>query len=134
MDYPSLYCICESRTAFTSILEYFASHRVGVVIRLNKPLYDKQQFEKLGVEHVDMFFEDGTCPDLEVVRKFCGLAEEILEKDLVVAVHCKAGLGRTGCLIGAFLIYKYSFTANEVIAYMRVMRPGKLDIKKLYNI
>ncbi|QSL65909.1 hypothetical protein MERGE_003046 [Pneumocystis wakefieldiae] len=109
---------------FMSVLKYFSSHRVGLVIRLNKPLYDKRQFEKLGVEHVDMFFEDGTCPDLEVVRKFCGLVEEILEKDLVVAVHCKAGLGRTGCLIGAYLIYKYSFTANEVIAYMRVMRPG----------
>ncbi|KAG4302067.1 hypothetical protein PCK1_001626 [Pneumocystis canis] len=109
---------------FTSVLEYFSSHRVGLVIRLNKPLYDKRQFENLGVEHVDMFFEDGTCPDLEVVRKFCGLAEEMFEKDLVVAVHCKAGLGRTGCLIGAYLIYKYSFTANEVIAYMRVMRPG----------
>ncbi|KAG4306023.1 hypothetical protein PORY_000011 [Pneumocystis oryctolagi] len=109
---------------FTSVLEYFSSHRVGLVIRLNKPLYDKKQFENLGVEHVDMFFEDGTCPDLEVVRKFCGLAEEMFEKDLVVAVHCKAGLGRTGCLIGAYLIYKYSFTANEVIAYMRMMRPG----------
>ncbi|KTW27798.1 hypothetical protein T552_02237 [Pneumocystis carinii B80] len=109
---------------FMSVLKYFSSHRVGLVIRLNKPLYDKQQFERLGVEHVDMFFEDGTCPDLEVVRKFCGLVEEIFEKDLVVAVHCKAGLGRTGCLIGAYLIYKYSFTANEVIAYMRIMRPG----------
>ncbi|KAG5519268.1 hypothetical protein PMAC_001893 [Pneumocystis sp. 'macacae'] len=109
---------------FTSILDYFSSHRVGLVIRLNKPLYDKKQFENLGLEHIDMFFEDGTCPDLEVVRKFCGLAEEMLEKDLAVAVHCKAGLGRTGCLIGAYLIYKYSFTANEVIAYMRTMRPG----------
>jgi len=39
-------------------------------------------------------------------------------------VHCKAGLGRTGCLIGAYLIYKYAFTAVEVIAFMRILRPG----------
>lgn len=42
----------------------------------------------------------------------------------VVAVHCKAGLGRTGCLIGAYLIYKFGFTAVEVIAFMRILRPG----------
>jgi cell division cycle 14 len=71
-----------------------------------------------------MFFEDGTCPELDVVKTFLGLAEEMAEADKVVAVHCKAGLGRTGCLIGAYLIYKHQFTANEVIAYMRIMRPG----------
>ncbi|KAK8088860.1 dual specificity phosphatase [Apiospora hydei] len=41
-----------------------------------------------------------------------------------IAVHCKAGLGRTGCLIGAYLIYRHGFTANEIIAFMRFMRPG----------
>ena len=48
----------------------------------------------------------------------------ITVKRQAIAVHCKAGLGRTGCLIGAYLIYRYGFTANEIIAFMRFMRPG----------
>ncbi|EEB87757.1 hypothetical protein MPER_14765, partial [Moniliophthora perniciosa FA553] len=39
---------------------------------------------------------------------------------------CKAGLGRTGTLIGAYLVWKYGFTANEAIAFMRIVRPGSV--------
>lgn len=109
---------------FQHVLDYFKENAVGMVVRLNSQLYDKAQFENIDIEHIDMFFEDGTCPELEIVKEFIGLADEMAAIDKVVAVHCKAGLGRTGCLIGAYLIYKHSFTANEVISYMRIMRPG----------
>jgi len=44
----------------------------------------------------------------------------------LIAPQCKAGLGRTGTLIGAYLIWKYGFTANEAIAFMRIIRPGSV--------
>ena len=72
-----------------------------------------------------MIFDDGTCPPLSMVKKFINLAHDmIIVKGKAIAVHCKAGLGRTGCLIGAYLIYRHGFTANEIIAFMRFMRPG----------
>ncbi len=48
-----------------------------------------------------MYFDDGTNPSDEIVREFIRLAEETIEgRGMKVAVHCKAGLGRTGILIG----------------------------------
>ncbi|AOA61373.1 Protein phosphatase required for mitotic exit [Komagataella phaffii GS115] len=109
---------------FKKVLDYFCKNDVQLVVRLNSHLYDSEEFSKRGIQHIDMIFDDGTCPTLEYVQKFVGAAETVIAKGGKIAVHCKAGLGRTGCLIGAHLIYTHGFTANECIAYMRMVRPG----------
>lgn len=109
---------------FRSVLKFFAENDVQLIVRLNSHLYDKRHFEDIGIKHVDMIFEDGTCPDMSIVKNFVGAAETIIDRGGKIAVHCKAGLGRTGCLIGAHLIYTYGFTANECIGFLRFVRPG----------
>ncbi|KAL2008287.1 hypothetical protein VTN00DRAFT_8269 [Thermoascus crustaceus] len=110
---------------FKNVLAHFSSRNVGLVVRLNSELYSSSYFTALGISHIDMIFEDGTCPPLPLVRRFIKVAHDMITvKNKAIAVHCKAGLGRTGCLIGAYLIYRYGFTANEIIAFMRFMRPG----------
>ncbi|KAG8961767.1 cell division control protein 14 [Tulasnella sp. 419] len=111
-------------TPFLNCLEYFNAKNVKLIIRLNNPLYDKNTFLERGMDHMELYFDDGTNPTDEIVRKFIDVSEQVIESGGVVAVHCKAGLGRTGTLIGAYLIYKYGFTANEAIAFMRIVRPG----------
>jgi cell division cycle 14 len=109
---------------FKNVLEYFRKNDVQMVVRLNSHLYNKADFEKKGIQHLDMIFDDGTCPTMDIVKDFIGVAEGVIKNNGKIAVHCKAGLGRTGCLIGAHLIYTHGFTANECIAYMRMIRPG----------
>ncbi|CDH12276.1 probable Tyrosine-protein phosphatase CDC14 [Zygosaccharomyces bailii ISA1307] len=109
---------------FRSVLKFFSNNQVQLVVRLNSHLYNKKHFEDAGIQHLDMIFEDGTCPDMSIVQNFIGAAETVIKGGGKIAVHCKAGLGRTGCLIGAHLIYTHGFTANECIGFLRFMRPG----------
>lgn len=110
---------------FQNVLTHFVERNIGLVVRLNSQLYSASYFTALGIQHQDMIFDDGTCPPLSLVRKFVNMAHEtITKRGKGIAVHCKAGLGRTGCLIGAYLLYKHDWTANELISYMRFMRPG----------
>ncbi|KAI0079686.1 tyrosine protein phosphatase [Panus rudis PR-1116 ss-1] len=113
-------------TPFQNCLDYFEKNNVKLVVRLNNPLYDRQLFLDRGINHTELYFDDGTNPTDEIVRKFIDMADVVVESGGVVAVHCKAGLGRTGTLIGAYLIWKYGFTATEAIAFMRIVRPGSV--------
>ncbi|XP_054899907.1 dual specificity protein phosphatase CDC14AB isoform X4 [Poeciliopsis prolifica] len=102
---------------------YFRKHGVTTIIRLNKKIYDGKRFTNAGFDHYDLFFIDGSTPNDTIVRRFLHVCETAQG---AVAVHCKAGLGRTGTLIGCYLMKHYRFTAAEAIAWIRICRPGSI--------
>jgi cell division cycle 14 len=95
---------------------------VDTIVRLNNRTYDEAAFTDAGFRHIEMFFPDGTCPPDPVLEHFL----ELIESPAVVALHCKAGLGRTGTLAGCHLIKNFGFSAMEAIAWIRICRPGSI--------
>jgi cell division cycle 14 len=101
----------------------FREAGLGLVVRLNKQHYDKKRFVDNGVKHVDLFFQDGSCPPAEIINKFMHICES---EPNAIGVHCKAGLGRTGTLIGLYAMKHYRIPARAFIGWNRICRPGSV--------
>lgn len=90
-------------------VELFKQTNVGRVIRLNDPLYDKKTFTNNNINHDDLFFIDGSTPPDNIVSEFMKVVDNhfATDGDRAIAIHCKAGLGRTGTLIGLWAMKVY---------------------------
>ncbi|KAJ9580983.1 hypothetical protein L9F63_023844, partial [Diploptera punctata] len=106
-----------------SYFAYFRRNGVTTVIRLNKKIYDANRFTEAGFDHRDLFFIDGSTPSDSIMKQFLAVSESASG---AIAVHCKAGLGRTGSLIGCYIMKHYHFSARETIAWIRMCRPGSI--------
>jgi phosphatidylinositol-3,4,5-trisphosphate 3-phosphatase/dual-specificity protein phosphatase PTEN len=70
-------------------------------------------------------FQDHEAPPLELIYPFCQDAKKFLDEseENVVAIHCKAGKGRTGTFISCLLLYLHVFdTAAQCLSYYGMMR------------
>ena len=47
-----------------------------------------------------------------------------------VAVHCHAGLGRTGVLMACYLVYYLRVRSNDALRYVRLKRPNAVQTRK----
>lgn len=69
---------------------------------------------------------DYTAPTLEQMVEFVGVVTDAAERGEPVAVHCTAGLGRSGTMAAVYLVASGA-SAEEAIARVRELRPGSIE-------
>lgn len=85
-------------------LPIFKRQGVTHVIRLNDTHYNTSPFVYDGIKVTDLYFQDGSVPPESIVTRFLDICKS--ERG-AIAIHCKAGLGRTGTLIGLYAMKEF---------------------------
>ncbi len=70
--------------------------------------------------------EDMEPPTQEQLDRCVSAITRALDKNMAVAVHCGAGLGRTGVVLAAYLVSR-GLSAATAIAKVRKLRPHSIE-------
>ncbi len=117
MAYP------ESEDAFTLL------HRIGIraVLNLSEAPLPYGTPHKIGMLTRHIPVADFTAPTLDQVKQAVVMISSCLDRRMPVAVHCMAGLGRTGTMLACYLV-RMEMPANNAIIIIREWRPGSIEV------
>jgi atypical dual specificity phosphatase len=105
---------------------WLRQHGIEVLMSLteDRPRRDWVEEANLLVFHEPM--EDMEAPTQEQLDRCVSAILKANAKNMGVAVHCGAGLGRTGVVLAAYFVAK-GMSAQNAIARVRRLRPGSIE-------
>ena len=88
-------------------------------------------YQKAGIKMIHYPITDFEAPqDPQVFLAFVQQAVDLLKQGEILAVHCFAGIGRTGTFLAGMARYHFGYGAEEAIQWIRQYIPNALENEK----
>jgi atypical dual specificity phosphatase len=107
-------------------LARLAENGVTVVVNLHERAHDPALLAGLNLTEIHLPVPDFTSPTLDQLLRGVEAIKLALRDGRRVAVHCAAGLGRTGTLLSCYLV-ALGMEPEAAIARVRANRPGSVE-------
>ncbi|VDI12359.1 protein tyrosine phosphatase domain-containing protein 1 [Mytilus galloprovincialis] len=125
------------------IIKQFKEKGITSVISIQKPgehadcgygleksgfTYDPQMFMENGIYFYNFGWDDYGVASLSTILDMVKVIQFAVS-DGKVAIHCHAGLGRTGVIIASYLVFTNRIPADDAIQFVRSKRHGAIQTR-----
>lgn len=127
IDKPLLAAL--ARPASPEEFQWLREQGIELLVSLteDRPRRDWTEEASLLVFHEPM--EDMEAPTQDQLDRAVSAIQRATGRNMPVAVHCGAGLGRTGVVLAAYFVTKGA-SAATAIARIRRLRPGSIETEE----
>ena len=110
-------------------LAWLRQQKIEVLLSLTEDPPRRDWINTAGLMSVHVPVVDMEAPTQEQIDLGMSVIARANEKQLGVAVHCTAGLGRTGVILACYCIEK-GLSPQNAIARVRRLRPGSVETEE----
>lgn len=115
-----------ARPASADDLTWLRAQGLDVLLSLTESPVRRDWVNDVGLLVLHVPMEDMEPPSQEDLDRCVSAIRKAHERNMGVAVHCGAGLGRTGVVLACYLVSRGQ-TPQNAIARVRRLRPGSIE-------
>jgi len=105
-------------------LDLLVGMGITVLITLTEEDLYQGELKAAGLRNIHLPIYDREAPSLNQMHMLLLRMQKLLEQGEVLAVHCLAGIGRTGTVLAAWMIKEGGLAAVEAIRRLRLINPS----------
>ena len=110
-------------------LEWVRRQGIEVLVSLTEEPLRRDWLDDAGLLAFHVPMEDMEAPTQEQLDRCVSAITRAMERNMGVAVHCGAGLGRTGVVLAGYFVAR-GLTAANAVARVRRLRPGSVETEE----
>ncbi len=114
---------------------WWVNHNIRSIITIREKPLPSEWLTKSNfvLEYRHFRVDDYKAPQLNTLIDIIEYIESNLKIGKPVVVHCAAGKGRTGLILGSYLLKAYHLKPDDAIKEIRKLRPGSIQSKEQIN-
>lgn len=113
-------------------LAELSAEGISVLINLELHAHEPEVLSRIGLSQIHLPTPDFAPPSIADLERGVAAIEQSVGAGKRVAIHCRAGLGRTGTLLACYLVHR-NFSPEAAIGRIRKLRPGSVETAEQEN-
>ncbi len=114
---------------FESELLVLKRQGIDAIVSLTQEPLSVTAVHRQKMDYLHLPIADFTAPTPAQIERFVAFVRRQNEEHHAVAVHCGAGMGRTGTMLACYLV-AIGESAEEAVSSVRAIRPGSIETEE----